>query len=264
MQISQPKDYLFILEEWIALLVRVKNHLGDIPEEDTNATELAHELNERADVLIDVFGDGTRVNPFTVPLNLADSGRDRTVARMSKFLDGARYHENEEIAQAAAALYELLRKHEFGATNQSFEVQTARTEALLKDLGTAEMKANAQLAGINLTISKLRDDQDTFEDINEKKRDYQSSKSDIKAAELVSPISRCLFELIVHLNSRERRHPGSYAALNKKLNDAIEQINTKALARNSRVSGDSDDVTQDSGTDTEPTQALSGDGATAS
>ncbi len=232
MKISSIRYYLYDTIDWGILGRQMLPHLREhLPHTDGHGRELLQELERCVDALLDVYGDDTRKNPFTQKTKNADKDRDKTIRRIKKVLGGTQHHFEDTIKDAASVLYGIFEKHRFGRTKGSYEVQTATMEALLHDLATEEMRRHAGMVGIQGAIELLRAQQDRFEEMAQKKRDFSSQKKGNLARRLTIPIRHNCTDFVNYLNSRQRLHPSEYDFLARQIDVLITERNRKARAR---------------------------------
>lgn len=174
-------------------------------------------------------------NMLVEPLAEADEERDRVHRGIVNFVDGARYHpDDENLADAGVVIYNVLQSHNLRLYKESYTVESHLLDALFVDIDKPEYAPAIETLKLRSSIDKLKDSQKKFAQLHIDKSKVSSELTLAQISEYVNPIRKVLSQILDALDSAERHEPAKYGAVVAHINDLITTYNVQGRSRKTR------------------------------
>jgi hypothetical protein len=217
-------------------LVELGNRLYPILREasgsDTHLAQLTAELSGHAKASESACSmrRGKRGRPR---LMLSAANRDKICTRLGRYVSGMRYSVEPPQKQAGDLVYAVLKRNGFGRPRQSYAARSTAIKAILDDLTGPEMQAAISEIDAGLAVSQLAAAQADCERLEQESIAAEAPRPNPTATG-PAMLRQDLYDIISHLNSRERLDPLAYAELNPRVN---EMLSAAAAAARARLAG---------------------------
>lgn len=233
MAVKTLPRYLMTASEITVAGERLVRLCSDLPEENAMITVVVKEMEKDIDAVKDAYGAESDPG-LSAKVREADEARDEAMVQMAGLLRGLQFHFDPEIADAAARIYKIIERHDFGSKRSSFENQSMVVTAMLKDLETPAALRDIELCGIMPAITELTEKQQAFKNTIMERIDASSDTDEPALRELVDPIRTAIGEILVFVESCERLRPDIWSGFVTDLNGLVTEFSSKARSRKSR------------------------------
>jgi len=188
-------------------------------------------------------------NPLTGELEQWDFERDQQYSDLVHLVNGLTTHYDPEIAHAAQRVLRLFRKYGLHLSHDSYAKESAKIDALLKDLGGAEAKADIDRLDVGTMVDKLSFAQQEFHKIHKKVIDSKADETKPPVNDVMPRLRIYLHHLTNYVALRHDLDPEGWKKEANRLQEIITEFSAKAKARKTRALSEEEEETPPSAGD---------------
>lgn len=191
----------------------------------TNAT-----LSTRSESMAESISRNLK-KKMTEEIEASDSKRDGHIAALKLFCR-AFMSWNNGSADAAALIYEVLKRHGLQMAHKNLEEESGLIAALLSDLEATEMQEALAQMNIGGLVVDLKAEQEKFNGLMLASAEAEASKPDLPSAtEIKKSVYDLLVQVVNYLNVMSTANPEAYGSLTGEVAELVNSLNAKIRAR---------------------------------
>lgn len=182
-------------------------------------------------------------NPLTGELEQWDFERDQQYGDTLHLVNGLTTHYDPEIAKAAQRVLRLFRKYGLHLTHDGYAKETAKIDALLKDLDEPDAKADVERLDVETMVDKLRFAQGEFHKLHKKVIDSRADENKPPVNDVMPMLRMYLQHLTNYIALRHDLDPEGWKTEANRIQEIITEFSAKAKARKTRASSEPEEET---------------------